>query len=113
MFHIAGPTHDWTGLTNEQGYRRHFAGTCPGQRTGPSLLVRARRVSVGPGDLWSRDVGTWHLVGKEHPARKGNVLYAAPWAMHTLKNTGEKPLTYYMVKWNNKGVKAPERPVKR
>ncbi len=63
MFHIAGPTHDWTGLTNEQGYRRHFAGTCPGQRTGPSLLVRARRASVGPGDLWSRDVGTWHLVG--------------------------------------------------
>ena len=63
MFHIAGPTHDWTALTNEQGYRRHFAGTCPGQRTGPSLLVRARRASVGPGDLWSRDVGTWHLVG--------------------------------------------------
>ena len=40
MFHIAGPTHDWTGPTNEQGYRRHFAGTCPGQTTGPSALVR-------------------------------------------------------------------------
>jgi acid phosphatase type 7 len=63
MFHIAGPTHDWTSIRNEQGYRRHFAGTCPGQRTGPSLLVRARRASVGPGDFWSRDVGAWHLVG--------------------------------------------------
>ena len=57
MFHIAGPTHDWTGATNEQGYRQYFAGTCPGQKTGPSALVRARGAPVGPGDIWSRDVG--------------------------------------------------------
>ena len=63
MLPIAGPTHDWTGLTNEQGYRQYFAGTCPGQTTGPSALVRARGASVGPGDFWSLDVGTWHLVG--------------------------------------------------
>jgi acid phosphatase type 7 len=63
MFPIAGPTHDWTGVTNEQGYRQYFAGTCPGQTTGPSALVRARGASVGPGDFWSRDIGTWHLVG--------------------------------------------------
>ena len=63
MLHIAGPTHDWTGVTSQQGYRQYFAGTCPGQTTGPSALVRARGSSVGPGDFWSRDVGTWHLVG--------------------------------------------------
>jgi quercetin dioxygenase-like cupin family protein len=54
--------------------------------------------------------GTWTLDGKEMAARKGDVLYAAPWSEHGLKNTGDAPLTYYMVKWNNKGVKAPEKP---
>src|SRR5262249_11184510 len=54
--------------------------------------------------------GTWTLDGKEIAAKKGDVVYAAPWALHGLKNTGDAPLTYYMVKWNNKGVKAPERP---
>ena len=63
MFHIAGPNHDWNGPGDEEGYRRHFAGTCPGQTTGPSALVRALKTPVGPGDFWSRDVGAWHLVG--------------------------------------------------
>jgi hypothetical protein len=63
MFHIAGPTHDWTGATHEEGYRQYFAGTCPGQKTGPSALVRALHRPVGPGEFWSRDVGSWHLVG--------------------------------------------------
>ena len=63
MLHIAGPTHDWTGATQEQGYRQYFAGTCPGQKTGPSALVRALHRPVGPGEFWTRDVGSWHLVG--------------------------------------------------
>lgn len=25
------------------------------------------------------------------------------------ENTGDAPLIYYMVKWNNKGVSAPEK----
>ena len=63
MFHIAGPNHDWNSTSDEEGYRNHFAGTCPGQTTGPSALVRSEHTSVGPGDFWSRDVGAWHLVG--------------------------------------------------
>ena len=51
----ASPTSRATGSTSP--------GTCPGQTTGPSALVRARGASVGPGDFWSRDIGTWHLVG--------------------------------------------------
>jgi mannose-6-phosphate isomerase-like protein (cupin superfamily) len=51
------------------------------------------------------------LDGKELPVQKGNVVYAAPWTKHGLKNTGDGPLTYYMVKWNNKGVKVPAKPV--
>jgi quercetin dioxygenase-like cupin family protein len=57
--------------------------------------------------------GTWTLDGKEIAAKKGDVVYAAPWTVHGLKNTGDAPLTYYMVKWNNKGVKAPEKPVEK
>ena len=53
--------------------------------------------------------GTWTLNDKEIAAKKDDVVYAAPWNTHGLKNTSDTPLTYYMVKWNNKGVKAPER----
>jgi quercetin dioxygenase-like cupin family protein len=56
--------------------------------------------------------GTWTLDGKEIPAKKGDVVYAAPWTLHGLKNTGDTTLTYYMVKWNNKGVRPPERPAR-
>jgi mannose-6-phosphate isomerase-like protein (cupin superfamily) len=55
--------------------------------------------------------GKWTLGDKEMVAKKGDVVYAAPWTTHGLKNTGDAPLTYYMVKWNNKGVKAPAAPV--
>jgi quercetin dioxygenase-like cupin family protein len=60
--------------------------------------------------ILAEGTGTWTLDGKEIAARKGDVVYAAPWTLHGLKNTGDAPLIYYMVKWNNKGVKAPERP---
>jgi endonuclease YncB( thermonuclease family)/quercetin dioxygenase-like cupin family protein len=51
--------------------------------------------------------GTWTLDAKEIAAKKGDVVYAAPWTMHGLKNAGDGPLTYYMVKWNNKSVPPP------
>ena len=57
--------------------------------------------------------GTWTLDGKEIAAKQGDVVYAAPWTTHGLKNTGDAPLTYYMVKWNNKGVKAPAKPAEK
>lgn len=37
--------------------------------------------------------GTWHLDGVDLPARPSDVLYAAPWSMHGLKNTSDVPLT--------------------
>ena len=54
--------------------------------------------------------GRWHLDGKEFPAAKGDVLYAAPWVMHGLVNTGKVPLTFFVAKWNSKGVKIPAAP---
>lgn len=57
--------------------------------------------------------GTWHLNGKDLPAKKGDVVYAAPWDFHGLTNTGSKPLTFFVVKWGAKGLKAPEKPASK
>jgi mannose-6-phosphate isomerase-like protein (cupin superfamily) len=46
--------------------------------------------------------GTWHLKGQESPAHQGDVVYAAPWDMHGLRNTGDTPLSYYVLKWTGK-----------
>lgn len=54
--------------------------------------------------------GRFHLNGKEWPAQKGDVLYAAPWTMHGIRNTGDKPISYMAVKWAARGVKAPPEP---
>jgi quercetin dioxygenase-like cupin family protein len=99
-------------------WRRYFRGQTYGTKDMVVLVV-----TLKPGQaphpphrhaeeefmVLAEGTGTWHLDGKERPARKGDVVYAAPWTMHGLKNTSDAPLTYYMVKWNNKGVKAPEK----
>jgi len=57
--------------------------------------------------------GRWHLDGKEFPANKGDAIYAAPWVMHGITNTGDAPLTWVVFKLNAKGVKPPEAPKPR
>ncbi len=47
--------------------------------------------------------GTWHLNGTEFKAVAGDMLYAAPWEIHGIKNTGDTPLVFVVWKWNNKG----------
>lgn len=54
--------------------------------------------------------GAWHLNGEEFAAHPGDMLYAAPWDMHGIKNTGEKPLKFVLWKWNNKGIPSPPQP---
>jgi mannose-6-phosphate isomerase-like protein (cupin superfamily) len=100
-------------------WRRYFRGATHGAK---DLVVLA--VTLRPGHephpphrhaeeefmILAEGAGVWRLDGRDLPARKGDVVYAAPWVMHGLKNTGDTPLTYYLVKWNTKGVKAPEKP---
>ena len=54
--------------------------------------------------------GVWTLAGKDFPAHKGDALYVEPWVYHGLRNTGDKPLTFVVVKYNSKGVPIPPRP---
>jgi mannose-6-phosphate isomerase-like protein (cupin superfamily) len=105
-----GPWGEW---------RRHFRGDTHGVK---DLIVLA--VHLKPGQephpphrhaeeelmFLTEGAGTWHLDGKEFPGKKGDVVYAAPWSMHGVKNTGDGPLTYYMVKWSGKGAPAPAKP---
>lgn len=54
--------------------------------------------------------GEWHVNGKDFPAKKGDILYAAPWDIHGIKNTGKTELRFVVWKWNNKGVDVPADP---
>ena len=51
--------------------------------------------------------GSWHLNGKDFPAQKGDILYAAPWDIHGITNSSNEPLEVVVLKWNNKGMKLP------
>ena len=48
--------------------------------------------------------GTWTLKGQTMPANAGDMLYAAPWDVHGITNTGKTPLTFVVWKWTGKGV---------
>ncbi len=54
--------------------------------------------------------GAWHLNGKTFAAHAGDILYAAPWEVHGIKNTGSSALKFVVWKWNNKGVTLPPQP---
>ncbi|MBK5270700.1 MAG: cupin domain-containing protein [Bacteroidia bacterium] len=51
--------------------------------------------------------GTWFLNGKETPIQKGDLMYAKPWDMHGISNTGADMLKFFVMKWINKGVEKP------
>lgn len=54
--------------------------------------------------------GVWHLQGRDFPAKQGDMLYASPWDVHGIKNSGDTPLKFVVWKWNNKGTDVPEKP---
>lgn len=54
--------------------------------------------------------GVWSLHDKEIPAKAGDILYAAPWDSHGIRNTGKVPLKFVVMKWQSKGVPVPPQP---
>ena len=54
--------------------------------------------------------GVWSVDGKEIPAQRGDMLYAEPWVYHGLTNTGDRPLIFFVVRYNGKGVAVPPKP---
>ena len=105
--------HDWGE------FRRYFGGQTDG-----TLKVLTAMATVEPGKavhkahrhaeeeylILVEGEGTWSLEGKTSPAKKGDILYTAPWAYHGLVNTGSKPLVFVVVRYTPKGVAVPPRP---
>ncbi|MFC1619464.1 cupin domain-containing protein [Candidatus Neomarinimicrobiota bacterium] len=60
--------------------------------------------------LITEGTGVWSLEGKEIEAKSGDLLYAQPWKMHGLVNTGTDTMTFFFLKWLNKGVPSPVEP---
>lgn len=60
--------------------------------------------------LITRGTGVWSVEGKQFEANAGDLLYAAPWKMHGVVNTGTDTMTFFFLKWVNKGVAPPAEP---
>jgi mannose-6-phosphate isomerase-like protein (cupin superfamily) len=54
--------------------------------------------------------GTWSVEGTEFPAKAGDMLYAAPWDEHGIRNSGKVPLRFVVFKWNPKPVEPAAAP---
>jgi quercetin dioxygenase-like cupin family protein len=57
--------------------------------------------------LVTEGTGTWHLNGEEFPANAGDMLYASPWDVHGISNSGADTLRFVVWKWNSKGMAIP------
>jgi mannose-6-phosphate isomerase-like protein (cupin superfamily) len=55
--------------------------------------------------------GTWFLNGEETPIAPGDLMYAKPWDLHGISNTGTTPLRFFVVKWASKGVETSRSPL--
>ena len=60
--------------------------------------------------LITRGTGVWSLEGENYEATTGDLLYVSPWKMHGLVNTGTDTLTFFVMRWVNKGIASPAEP---
>lgn len=54
--------------------------------------------------------GEWTVGDETFEAGEGDMLYAAAWDLHGIKNTGEEPLTFVFWKAHPKGMPVPADP---
>ena len=43
--------------------------------------------------------GTWSLNGMEQPLKTGDLMYSKPWDWHGIRNSGDKPLRFFVFKF--------------
>lgn len=60
--------------------------------------------------LVTQGAGQWSVKGEVFDAKAGDLLYAAPWDGHGIKNTGEEDLVFVVFKWQSKGVPVMSKP---
>ena len=54
--------------------------------------------------------GTWSLLDEDFPAKTGDILYAKPWDIHGIRNTGTTDLRFVVVKYDPAGLTPPPDP---
>jgi quercetin dioxygenase-like cupin family protein len=54
--------------------------------------------------------GTWSLNGKQQPLHAGDLMYTRPWDWHGIRNSGDKPLKFFVFKFRARGVPEPAKP---
>jgi len=54
--------------------------------------------------------GTWSLNGKEQPLHAGDLMYSRPWDWHGIRNSGDRPLKFFVFKFRARGVPEPAKP---
>ena len=54
--------------------------------------------------------GTWSLDGVEYPLAVGDLMYSKPWDWHGFRNSGDKPMRFFVFTWQARGVTAPPKP---
>ena len=52
--------------------------------------------------------GIWSIDDKEVKIKSGDLFYTEPWTEHSLTNTSEDTLTFFVAKWLNKGMPVPD-----
>lgn len=99
--------------------RQHFQGQTFATE---NIFIATSLVRPGKCNHWSHrhaeeeymvmveGTGTWILDGKEYPAQRGDVVYAAPWVYHGFVNTSDAPATYVVLRYKGKGVKPLPQP---
>ncbi len=109
---IKAPSHkaDWArcgaiSRTTAAPRTTSWPSLCRARQGGPSAHARG-----GEYLILNEGTGTWQLGERTFPAHKSDILYVEPWVFHGLVNTGDKPLTFTVVRFNPKGVPVPPRP---
>ena len=98
-------TYDHTSTYGTKSMLTAVAEVLPGESVHP-----AHRHAEEEFLLITRGTGVWSLEDKQLEANIGDLLYASPWEMHGLENTGTDTLTFFFLKWLNKGVAPPVEP---
>lgn len=47
--------------------------------------------------------GTWSLNGKDVPLQAGDLMYSKPGDLHGIRNSGDKPMRFFVFKWKALG----------
>jgi quercetin dioxygenase-like cupin family protein len=80
------------------GTKNRFAGAVsllPGQEIHP-----AHKHAEEEYLMITKGTGTWQLGDRKFAASEGDMLYAAPWDLHGLRNTSRSVLTFVVIKFD-------------